>query len=95
MDEGKLLAANEIQNLLLHLPGWSSDGRLITKSFNFMTYMEGVVFANRVADAAEDSNHHPDMILGYKRVVVMLTTHSAKGITQKDIDLATEIQGYC
>ena len=57
--------------------------------------MEGVAFANRVADAAEASNHHPDMILGYKRVVVILTTHSAKGITQKDIDLATELQGYC
>ena len=95
MDEGKLLAANEIQNRLPHLPGWSIDGRSITKSFNFTTYMEGVVFANRVAEAAEDSNHHPDMILGYRRVVVTLTTHSAKGITQKDIDLATELQGFC
>ena len=94
MDKEKLLAANEIQNRLLHLPGWSSDGRSITKFFNFTTYMEGVAFANRVADAAEESNHHPDMVLGYKMVVVTLTTHSAKGITQKDIDLATELQGY-
>ena len=95
MDEGKLLAANEIQNRLPHLPGWSIDGRSITKSFNFTTYMEGVTFANKVADSAEASNHHPDMILGYRRVVVTLTTHSAKGITQKDIDLATELQGVC
>ena len=95
MDEGKLLAANEIQNRLLHLLGWSTDGSSITRTFNFTGYMDGVAFANRVADAAEAANHHPDMILGYKRVVVTLTTHSAKGITQKDIDLATELQGYC
>lgn len=94
MDEVKLLAANEIQDRLLHLPGWSSDGRSIIKSFNFTTYMEGVAFANRVADTAELANHHPDMILGYKRVVVTLTTHSAQGITQRDIDLAMELQGY-
>ena len=94
MDEGKLLTANEIQDRLLDLPGWSSDGCSITKTFNFTAYMEGVVFANRVADAAEASNHHPDMILGYKKVVVTLTTHSAKGITKKDIDLATELQRF-
>ena len=62
MDEVKLLAANEIQDRLLHLPGWSSDGRSIIKSFNFTTYMEGVAFANRVADTAELANHHPDII---------------------------------
>ena len=95
MDYGKLLTVNEIQNRLLHLLGWSSDGFSITKTFNFTTYMEGVAFVKRAADAAEVSNHHPDMILGYKRVVVTLTTHSAKGITQKDIDLATALQGYC
>ena len=94
MDEGKLLAANEIQDRLLDLPGWSSDGCSITKTFNFTAYMDGVVFVNRAAGAAEASNHHPNMILGYKKVVVTLTTHSAKGITQKDIDLATELQNF-
>ena len=95
MDEGKLLAANEIQNRLLHLPGWSSEGRSIQKTFRFTTYMEGVDFANKVADAAEAANHHPDMNVGYKRVVVTLTTHSANGIPQNDIGLAIELQKYC
>jgi 4a-hydroxytetrahydrobiopterin dehydratase len=55
--------------------------------------MDGIAFANRVANAAEATDHHPDMMLGYRRVVVALTTHDANGITQKDFALAAEIDG--
>ena len=55
--------------------------------------MDGIAFVNRVANAAEAADHHPDVVLGYRRVVVNLTTHDANGITHKDFALAAEIDG--
>lgn len=89
----ELLTPEEVQKNLTQLPGWSRSDDAITKTFSFKAYLDGVAFVNRVAVAAEAADHHPDMTLGYKQVVVTLTTHSAKGITQKDFDLAAEIEG--
>ena len=93
MSERTPLTPEEIQTNLSKLHDWSTDGDAITRTFTFKSYMDGIAFVNRVADAAEAADHHPDMALGYRQVVVTLTTHSAKGITQKDFALAAEIQG--
>ena len=82
----------EVRTNLSELPDWTRDGDAITKTFSFKTYLAGAAFVNRVANAAEAADHHPDIALGFRRVTVTLTTHSAKGITQKDFALATEIE---
>lgn len=84
MAERTLLTPEEIQDALAQLPGWSREDDAIIKTFRFNAYMDGVSFVNRVAIAAEAADHHPDIALGFRKVTVTLTTHSAKGITQKD-----------
>ena len=93
MAEPTLLSQEEVQKSLSQLEGWTRLGDQITKLFRFNEYLGGIAFVNRVAEAAEAADHHPDMTLGYKRVTVTLTTHSAKGITEKDFDLAGKIEG--
>jgi 4a-hydroxytetrahydrobiopterin dehydratase len=74
------------------LDGWQRDGDAITKTFTLKGWKSAMAFANRVADAATATNHHPDIhIERYKSVRIVLTTHITKGISQADIDLAAEI----
>jgi len=87
-----LLTPEEVQAALSQLPGWSQDGDTIIKFFRFKSYLDGAAFIDRVANAADAADHHPDIALGFRRVAVTLTTHSAKGITQKDMALATQIE---
>ena len=56
------------------------------------TFPEAIGFVNRVADAAERANHHPDIDIRYTKLIFTLSTHDAGGITQKDLDLAGEIE---
>ena len=81
-----------LHRALGQLPGWSRKGDAIVKSYAFPNFMAGVAFVNRVARVAEAANHHPDLDLRYSKVVCTLTTHSAGGITQKDLDLAGAIE---
>ena len=80
-----------IQRELGNLPGWSRRGDLITKTFQFRTFLSGINFVNAVAKAAETVDHHPDIDIRYTKIVCSLSTHSAGGITQNDLDLAKQI----
>jgi len=69
--------------------GWTRDGNALTKTFTFKGFKGAVAFVNRVADAANAANHHPDIHLErYKTVRIVLTTHIAHGITDADVELA-------
>jgi len=61
----------------------------MVKLFRFPTYLAGVDFVSSLARAAETMNHHPDIHLGWRKVRVRLTTHSAGGLTVLDTRLAT------
>ena len=80
-----------IQRELGSLPGWSRRGGVLQKSFTFPTFREAIAFVNRVAEAAEALDHHPDLDIRYTKVTAALSTHSAGGITQLDLDLARRI----
>ncbi len=82
----------EIQRALGSLPGWARRADVLTKSFTFSTFTDGIAFVNRVAKAADDANHHPDVDIRYTRIVCTLSTHDAGGITQQDLDLAARIE---
>ena len=81
-----------IQRELGNLPGWSRRGDVITKTFQFRNFLAGIDFVAAVAKAAEAANHHPDIDIRYTKIVFALSTHDAGGITQKDLDLAREIE---
>jgi 4a-hydroxytetrahydrobiopterin dehydratase len=72
--------------------GWRREGNAITKTFTFKGFKSAMAFANRVADAANAANHHPDIhVEGYKTVRIVLTTHATGGISDADVQLAKAI----
>jgi 4a-hydroxytetrahydrobiopterin dehydratase len=82
----------EIQRALGTLPGWARRGEVLTKSFTFPTFAEGISFVQRVAKAADGMNHHPDIDIRYTKVVLTLSTHDAGGITEADLSLARTVE---
>ncbi len=89
----KLLSDAEREAALESLPDWRWDEerRAIARSFRFADFSAAFGFMTRVALAAEQADHHPDWSNSWNRVEIALTTHSAGGLTQKDIDLASRI----
>ena len=88
-----LLDDTEIQNKLNELSGWEHFGNEIIKSYKLTNFISSIGFVNKIAILAEKADHHPDILIKYSRVKITLSTHSEGGITIKDLDLATEIEG--
>ena len=82
----------EIQRALGTLPGWARRGEVLTKTYTFATFAEGIAFVQKVATAADAANHHPDIDIRYTKIVCALSTHDAGGITQNDLSLAATIE---
>jgi 4a-hydroxytetrahydrobiopterin dehydratase len=87
------LSEAEIAVELEKLRGWSRDGDLIRKAYTFSTFAEGIRFVDRVAEAADRADHHPDIDVRWTTVTMMLSTHSAGGLTRRDFALAATIDG--
>jgi 4a-hydroxytetrahydrobiopterin dehydratase len=86
-----LLSDIAIQRELGTLPGWARRGDVLTRQYSFRNFVEAMTFVNRVADAAQAANHHPDIDIRYSKVTLTLSTHDSGGITQKDLDLARAV----
>jgi 4a-hydroxytetrahydrobiopterin dehydratase len=85
------LTTAEVDSRLSSRPGWTREGDEIRKQFTFRDFRQAMAFVNRVADAANAADHHPDITINYNRVTMSLSTHSEGGVTQKDFDLAAAI----
>jgi 4a-hydroxytetrahydrobiopterin dehydratase len=71
---------------------WRREGEEIVREWQFKDFAEAMSFANRVAEAAEEANHHPDILVhGWNKVRLSLTNHSAGGLTEADFDMAKRI----
>src|SRR4029079_17438423 len=81
-----LLKPEDITARLTVLDGWSLDGKAIKKQFTFQDFPEAVLFVSALVPGAEDADHHPDIEIHYKRVVLSYSTHDEGGLTQKDLD---------
>lgn len=88
----KLLTAPEIKAHLKRLKGWNHEGKFVTKAFEFDKFMDGIAFVNRVAEVAEEQEHHPDINIRYTTVKLSIQTHSEGGVTEWDIELASAIE---
>lgn len=88
---GKLTDA-EIAEAMNSMPGWSFDGERISKEFKFKTFMEAIAFINRVAEAAEVADHHPDLENHYNKVIVAFRSWDAGGVTKRDIRMASAVE---
>jgi 4a-hydroxytetrahydrobiopterin dehydratase len=68
---------------------WTREGEEIVREWKFKDFAEAIAFVNRVAEAAEEANHHPDILLhGWNNVRLSLTNHSAGGLTEADFTMA-------
>ena len=84
----ELLSETEIETRLRRL-AWEREGDEIVREWRFEGFSEALAFVNRVAEVAEDSNHHPDIFLhGWNKVKLSLTNHSAGGLTEADFVMA-------
>jgi len=81
---------------LENLDGWSmvKDREAIEKSFKFKNFSQAFGFMTRIALLAEKMDHHPEWFNVYNRVDIVLTTHDADGISERDIKMAKAIEGY-
>lgn len=68
------------------LPGWTHKDDAIEKAFTVTSFPDAVSLVTRIAFDAEAVDHHPDLLLEYRRLTVRYWTHTAGGVTQKDID---------
>jgi 4a-hydroxytetrahydrobiopterin dehydratase len=87
------LTPEEREAALADLPGWTWDAErdAISRSFRFGDFSEAFAFMTRVALAAEKADHHPEWTNVWNRVDILLTTHDAGGLTERDVALAKRI----
>lgn len=86
------LSKNEIQEKLRDMRGWSHVGKSIQKRYTLKSFVPAIGLVNKIAEVAEKAGHHPDITINYNVVSIALSTHSEGGVTQKDFDLAQQIE---
>lgn len=95
-NEIEKISPQGVDQALENMSGWSAikNHDAIHKSFKFKDFNEAWSFMNHVAAIAENMDHHPEWSNVYNKVEITLTTHDAGGISQKDIDMAKEIDDH-
>lgn len=88
----KTLAPAAVKAALTALPLWRRKGAAITRRYEFADFVAAVKFVNAAAKHAEKARHHPDIDIRYNVVSLLLTTHDAGGLTEKDFALAEKLE---
>ncbi len=86
-----LLTESDIKKQLASLKGWKLEGKEIVKQYEMKDFVHAMGFVNSVALLAEKANHHPDINIRWNKVKLVLSTHSAGGLTEKDFNLARQV----
>ena len=84
MQKDEKLADNEVARRLAEVPGWAVTGGVLRRQFTFAGFPDALAFVVRIGFTAEAADHHPDILVSYKRVTLTFVTHSAHGLTGKD-----------
>jgi len=90
------LKQEEVFGLMEQIDGWNVDGdfKVIFKEFKFKDFIGATNFVNQIAEIAEEEGHHPDIHIFYNKVVLELTTHAIKGLSENDFILAAKIDAH-
>jgi 4a-hydroxytetrahydrobiopterin dehydratase len=87
----RLLTAEEVAHALGDLPHWSGSPEAIIRTVQAADFPAAIALVNAVAKAAEEADHHPDIDIRWRNVTFTLSTHSAGGVTDKDVTMARRI----
>ena len=85
------LNQEQIEAALGELTDWGFEGEALTRTFRFADFVHSIGFVEHLAEIAEERRHHPDIDIRYNKVTLRLSTHSAGGVTQRDVELAEAI----
>lgn len=85
------LTADEIAELVAHVPEWSAARGRLARTFNFKDFQEAFSFLTNIALLAEAEGHHPDMFCSWNRVELIFWTHTVEGLTRNDFIMAAKI----
>jgi 4a-hydroxytetrahydrobiopterin dehydratase len=89
----ELLSDQEVGKALGTLPEWTRDEGALVRTVELASFPQAIQVVNRIAEIAENDNHHPDIDIRWRTLVFRCSTHSAGGITANDVSLAEEIDG--
>ena len=89
----ELLSDDQLDDLLPKLPGWCPQDAALVKTVELPSFSLAIMVVNRVAEIAENDNHHPDIDIRWRTLTFRCSTHSEGGITALDVSLAAEIDG--
>lgn len=78
------LSPADVDRRMKTVKGWTLMGDEIRKQYTFKDFPAAIAFVNRLAPEAEAADHHPDILINYKRVTLTYSTHSEGGLTDKD-----------
>ncbi len=87
-----VLSDDEIRDRLGAYAGWDLRNNGLHKKFELPGFMDVVKLVNDVAGPAEEADHHPDMMINYRRITFSLSTHDQGGVTEKDFALLEAIE---
>lgn len=90
MEKIPTIDEKEARKRLAELPGWTVEDGTLRRQFTFDGFPAAISFLVRLGFSAEAADHHPDIVVNYKRVTLTYVTHSAKGLTEKDFAGASE-----
>ncbi len=91
MPYAPLLSEPEIAASLSSVPEWRREGEELVRTFHCDTFRAAIALVSRVADAAEEADHHPDIEISWRRVTFRITTKASRGLTSKDVAMAATI----
>jgi len=83
--------SNDAVDAALVKLSWRREGDELVKEVTRSDFVEAVRFVDALVPVAEEANHHPDVAISWNKVTLRLSTHSAGGLTQRDLDLAARI----
>jgi 4a-hydroxytetrahydrobiopterin dehydratase len=86
------LSKAEVSERLKRLKGWRLHADTIKKEYQFPSFPKAIKFVNKVAEISEQADHHPDILICFRKVTLSLSTHDEGGITQKDFKLAEQLE---
>jgi 4a-hydroxytetrahydrobiopterin dehydratase len=86
------MSREDAKKYLKEIPGWALSGDSITKEFKFRSYLRGLKFAYSLGKIAERQNHHPDILIRWRKVRVTLTTHDINGLSENDFIMAARAE---
>jgi 4a-hydroxytetrahydrobiopterin dehydratase len=87
------IAPDQLAAWLAKHPRWTEQGGALVRLFEFGTFPDAIAFVTRLAFDAEADDHHPDVLIRYRKVTVTWTTHSDGGVTTRDLRAAEGTDG--